>query len=147
MPPDRNKKEVSRIAAYGLVLQDQMILLCRLSKRVPHIAGRWTLPGGGIEFGEDPADTVSREVREETGMEVRVRSLAGIHSYVSETRDRRFHSIRIIYHTELIGGELRHEVDGSTDLCAWHSHSEALQLPLVNLGELGLDLAFVHRRD
>jgi ADP-ribose pyrophosphatase YjhB (NUDIX family) len=142
MPSDHFQNQISRVAAYGLVLLNKKILLCRLSKKVPRIAGLWTLPGGGIKFGEDPMDAVSREVLEETGLAVRTRGLAGVNSYASENQNRKFHSIRIIYHTELLGGELRHETDGSTDQCAWFSHSEALNLPLVNLGELGLKLAF-----
>jgi ADP-ribose pyrophosphatase YjhB (NUDIX family) len=137
-----HKKHAPRVAAYGLLLRENKILLCRLSKRVANIAGRWTLPGGGIEFGEDPIDALKREVYEETGLEVRAKSLAGVNSFASTHGDRKFHSIRIIYHTELVGGDLRSEEDGSTDLCAWHTHLEARQLPMVNLGELGLELAF-----
>lgn len=137
-----SKNRIPRVAAYGLLVIEQKILLCRLSKRVHNIAGRWTLPGGGIEFGEDPIDAVKREVFEETGLEIRVKSLAGVNSFASENRDRNFHSIRIIYHTELLGGELRAEVNGSTDLCGWHTHLEARQLPLVNLADLGLEMAF-----
>jgi ADP-ribose pyrophosphatase YjhB (NUDIX family) len=136
------RQQITRVAAYGLVLQDDRILLCRLSERVPNIGGRWTLPGGGVEFGEDPALAVTREVYEETGMKVRTVSLAGVNSYASENQSRKFHSIRIIYHTELLGGSLRFESDGSTDLCGWWTYDEARELPLVNLGELGLELAF-----
>lgn len=138
----KSKKRISRVAAYGLLIQENKILLCRLSQRVHNIAGKWTLPGGGIEFGEDPVDAVKREVYEETGLEVRITSLANVNSFASENHDRKFHSIRIIYHAELVGGDLRSEADGSTDLCAWHTQSEAQQLPLVNLGALGLELAF-----
>ena len=42
--------------------------------------GHWTLPGGGIDFGEDPEDAVVREFIEETGLTVKVRKLAGIDS-------------------------------------------------------------------
>lgn len=42
--------------------------------------GRWALPGGGHDIGESIADTVVREVREETGIEVEVVSLSGIYT-------------------------------------------------------------------
>ncbi len=137
-----SKRQITRIAAYGLVLQHQRILLCRLSEQLPIDAGYWTLPGGGIDFGEDPVNAMMREVNEETGLIVKPRGLAGISSFHEENEDRAFHGIRIMYYAEFIGGTLRNELDGSTDLCAWWSLDEARALPLVDLTEIGLDLAF-----
>jgi 8-oxo-dGTP diphosphatase len=136
-----SKQQVTRIAAYGLVLQQQHILLCRISAQLPD-AGYWTLPGGGIEFGEDPAQAMMREVNEETGLAVKPRGVAGIASFHDEHEDHVFHGIRIIYYTELIGGTLRNELNGSTDLCAWWSLDEARTLQLVDLTEIGLGLVF-----
>lgn len=136
------KKQITRIAAYGLVRQSQRILLCRISDHITRDPGRWTLPGGALNFGEDPVAAMIREVREETGLTVRSLGLAGIDSFLKEDEDHDFHGIRIIYHAELIGGTLTNELDGSTDLCAWWSYEEAVKLPLVDLAEVGLDLAF-----
>ncbi len=136
------KSRVTRIAAYGLVLENQKILLCRLSDQVALDAGLWTLPGGGIDFGEDPAKALIRELWEETGLKVKPRGLAGIDSFYNESDEREFHSIRVIYHAELLGGDLRYELEGSTDFCAWWTLEEAEGLPLVKLAEIGLDFAF-----
>ena len=120
-----SKKQIIRIAAYGLVLQNQRILLCRISDQITRDPERWTLPGGGLNFGEDPVEAMTREVSEETGLIVRSRGLAGIDSFLREDEAHAFQGIRIIYHTELIGGTLTNELDGSTDLCAWWSYKEA----------------------
>jgi len=63
-----------RVAAYAVILRDNCVLLSRLA---PYLAPteRWTLPGGGIDFGEHPRDAVVREVYEETGLHVRVGAL------------------------------------------------------------------------
>lgn len=137
-------QKVTRISAYGLIMQDARILLCRISDHLPNDSGFWTLPGGGIDFGEDPADAMVREVREETGLIVRPLETAGIDSFYAKEGEREFHGIRIIYRTELLGGVLRYEVDGTTDLCAWWSLEEAKQLPLVDLASVGLEIAFQH---
>lgn len=139
---DSSKPHITRIAAYGLILQDQRILLCRLSEQLPEYAGYWTLPGGGIDFGEDPTHAMIREVNEETGLMVKPNRVAGINSFYEEQVEHKFHGIRIIYNTQLIGGALINELDGTTDLCAWWSFDEARMLPLVDLTEIGLKLAF-----
>ncbi len=138
------KSQSTRIAAYGLIVQDTRILLCRISSHLPNDAGFWTLPGGGIDFGEAPSDAVVREVYEETGLAVRPLDIADIDSLYLEEADSAFHGLRILYRTELIGGTLRHEVDGTTDLCAWWSLEEARQLPLVDLATIGLRIVFPH---
>jgi 8-oxo-dGTP pyrophosphatase MutT (NUDIX family) len=40
----------------------------------------WALPGGGMDLGESKADTVVREVKEETGIDVAVTGVVGIHT-------------------------------------------------------------------
>lgn len=135
------RRLVTRVAAYGLVLRKGRILLCRMSDRVPADAGLWTLPGGGLDFGEDPAEAMVREVFEETGLHVRPRDIAGIDSVRFEEEARTLHGIRILYRTELLGGTLRYEVDGSTDMCAWWTLDDATKLPLVELVEVGLGIA------
>ncbi len=137
-------KQHTRVAAYALVLHGSCLALCRISSRLPDIEGQWTLPGGGVEFGEDPADAVVREVREETGLNVRPVNVAGIDSNLIHLDGNSYHGIRIIYHVDLLSGELRNEIDGTTDQSAWVTHDQAKDLPLVELVEVGLNLAFPH---
>ena len=42
--------------------------------------GRWGLPGGAMEPGEEPAETLVREVREETALEVVPERIVGVYS-------------------------------------------------------------------
>lgn len=49
------------------------VLLCRLS-----YVDLWSLPGGGVDHGETPVEAVVREVKEETGLDARVRRLVGV---------------------------------------------------------------------
>jgi ADP-ribose pyrophosphatase YjhB (NUDIX family) len=130
----------TRIAAYGLIVRNDEILLCRLSDKVPNAAGKWTLPGGGVEFGEHPEEAMMRELLEETGLVVRPEGLAGIDSRVIRNGDIAHHNIRVLYFASVITGALRHEIDGSTDECKWWPRTE---LPtLVSVATKGVELAF-----
>lgn len=61
------------VGAYGVCLRDGQLLVIRKA-RGPY-TGRFDLPGGGIEFGERPSETVVRECSEETGVQVVVEGL------------------------------------------------------------------------
>ena len=130
--------EQVRVAGYCLIVQDGRILLCRISEEVTGAAGKWTLPGGGIDFGEHPQDAAVREVFEETGLRVRVTELVEIDSVVFGSS----HGLRVIYRAEVVGGEMCCEVEGSTDECGWFTPEQALELPLVSLARLGIERAF-----
>jgi 8-oxo-dGTP diphosphatase len=130
------------VAAYALVTENTRILLCRLSRTAGSGAGKWTLPGGGIDFGETPEFAVVREVREETGLEVELNGLLAAHSTVYKFDDVHLHHLWIIYRAEYRAGELRSELDGSTDLAGWFTVSEAKALPIVDLVEYTLEKAF-----
>jgi 8-oxo-dGTP diphosphatase len=139
-------ERVLRIAAHVVVIDaDRRVLLCRISERGPDL-GRWTLPGGGLEFGEPPEAGAIREVAEETGLDVEVGAPIGAFSvHIPRSLSfggRPLHWISVLYRGRVVGGSLRDEIDNTTDRAAWFTEAEARALPLVPLGERGLDLAF-----
>jgi ADP-ribose pyrophosphatase YjhB (NUDIX family) len=127
-----------RVAGYCLIVNDGRILLCRISPAITGAAGKWTLPGGGIDFGEHPKDAAKREVLEETGLQVRITEFVDIDSVVFED----VQGLRVIYKAEVVAGEMCCEVDGSTDQCGWFTPDEASRLPLVSLARVGIEKAF-----
>jgi ADP-ribose pyrophosphatase YjhB (NUDIX family) len=100
------------VAAYALCLRDGCLLLAHLAPTVTD-GGKWTLPGGGLEFGEDPAAGVLRELDEETGLAGTITRLAGIYSRTYHPSPQRpwgpVHHLGILYWVEAHPGELRHE--------------------------------------
>ena len=117
------------------------LLLTRMSSRT-RIQGRWTLPGGGIEHGEDPRDAVRREVHEETGLDVEAGDVLDARSvhFTGARADglvEDYHGVHLIFAATLLPGSEQvapHVVerDSSTDLAAWVSLDAADDLLLLS---------------
>jgi 8-oxo-dGTP diphosphatase len=122
------------VAAYALCRDDERVLLCHIAPSVG-AGDLWTLPGGGLEFGEPPAVAVIRELEEETGYTGEVERLLDVSDrlFGDDPGADRLHAIRIVYGVRITGGTLRDEPDGSTDTCRWLTLEEARRL---HLGEL-----------
>ena len=135
----------TRLGGYALCVDADRILLSRLSV-VELEYGAWTLPGGGVDFGEHPDRTVLRELQEETGLVGEIDQVAGVFSHVYRNSPAAdggdLHFLGVLYWVRIRGGELRDEVDGSTDRAAWFSRRELDDLPLVEIARYGIGLAF-----
>jgi ADP-ribose pyrophosphatase YjhB (NUDIX family) len=140
LPDDRRR--VIRLAAYGLIRRGDAVLLCRVTTGYPG-AGLWTLPGGGMNFGEEPEAGAIREVEEETGLIARI---TGVPTILSDTgiwprdRDVRYHQVRFVYPMEVVGGSERVEIDGSTDLFGWFDPAGIADLRIVPIVALALGI-------
>ena len=71
--------------------------------------GQWCLPGGRMESGESVAEACEREVREETGLQVRVRRLVGVYSHPDQLviypDGHKAHIVALHFEAEIISGQ------------------------------------------
>lgn len=132
-----------RLAAYAVCIEGGRVLLAR---HVPSAGGsNWTLPGGGVEHGEDPFDAVIREFAEETGCEAVVERLLGVDSRVIPAAQARagteHQNVGIFYRVRIIGGRLRPEPNGETAESVWTAFPDIARLRRSSLVDVGLALA------
>lgn len=115
-----------RIAAYVLCLREGTVLLSRLSARTPR-PGLWSLPGGGLDHGEDPRVGARREAHEETGLDVLVGAVLDVASthFVGRSPSgvlEDYHGISLLFAGETDDERTPEVLDvgGTSDAAAWH---------------------------
>jgi ADP-ribose pyrophosphatase YjhB (NUDIX family) len=94
--------EDPKVAAVALIKEGNRVLLVRRANE-PH-RGLWTLPAGFVDAGEDPKAAAVRECLEETGLKIRITELFDV--LYGQEHPRGAH-IMIVYHGEIIGGDIQ----------------------------------------
>jgi 8-oxo-dGTP diphosphatase len=114
-----------RLGAYAVVVDSGRLLLTRISP-IGYPAGTWTLPGGGVDHGESPHDTVRRELYEEAGLEALSARLVDVHHVHVVDLGRAdqyedYHGVHLLYAVAVDPTIEPHVVDvgGTTDLVRW----------------------------
>ncbi len=104
---DKDKKEYEvpvseltiRPSIYGVIIQENKVLLTR----------QWdgySFPGGAVEKGEDMYEALVREIREETGLEVKVGEVVACENSFFKWMGSYWHTILIFRRCEVAGGRL-----------------------------------------
>ena len=107
LEPDWQRALGVRVAASAVIFDRRgRVLLQQRSD-----GGQWGLPGGSVEIGESVREAVIREVREETGLDVRVRRLVGVYSepkrqVVRYPDGNVWHYVSVCFECKVLRGEL-----------------------------------------
>ena len=116
----------------AIILDKENVLIVRRGQ--PPKMGAWSIPGGGVHLGEDLEEACMREVKEETGLDVKILSEGRVLNRV--TRDEwgrvQFHYVLIDFVCRAIGGVLQAASDISE--AKWVPMSEVSSLRPMTSG-------------
>ena len=126
---DRAYPERPIVAVGGVVVHQSRVLLIRRGQ--PPLEGRWSIPGGILEIGETIAEGVERELREETGVRVRVLDLIEIYEKVlrDEEDQPQYHFVILDYTCEFVEGTA--QAGGDVTEVKWVGEEELERLALT----------------
>jgi len=125
----------------GVVIEDERVLL--ILRGSEPLKGQWSIPGGTLELGETMMEGTARELKEETGLEVRVLGMIEVFERINfgrgadetwttmeERRRPRFHFVIVDYLCERISGKATAGGDATDVAWAGEDQAELLsQLP------------------
>lgn len=139
----------TRLAGYAVIVNDDdEILLSWFNGGKDRLHSIWTLPGGGIEFDESIEAGTVREIKEETGFDAEIVRPLTTHSFTearrnpifSDSTDRPFKGVRVVYEARITGGTLGTlEVDGTTDRAEWLPIATLNDVRHARIIDVGLD--------
>jgi ADP-ribose pyrophosphatase YjhB (NUDIX family) len=98
-------------AAAFVLDEDGHVLLAR--RAFAPDAGKWDVPGGFLEEGEDPVEGLRRELREEAGIEVDVGNFVGVFADTYGDPPEMSHVLNLVWEARIAGGELAPDDDVS----------------------------------
>jgi ADP-ribose pyrophosphatase YjhB (NUDIX family) len=129
----REYPEKPIVGVGGVVIEDGKALLIRRGNEP--LMGQWSIPGGTLELGETLLEGTARELKEETGLEVKVLEMIEIFERINfgrgadetfttleERRKPRFHFVIVDYLCERIAGDA--VAGGDVTDVAWASEDE-----------------------
>lgn len=102
------KQRIQIIAVGGLIVNknNEVLLTQRNEQEFPIWDGKWGIPGGHLEFGDNPEERLMTELKEELGVEVRILTKTPfLTSYVFRTDKMIYHAILLCYLTQIIRGQ------------------------------------------
>jgi ADP-ribose pyrophosphatase YjhB (NUDIX family) len=115
-------------AAGAIIVENDSILLVKRAH--PPKIGWWCVPAGFMEWNEHPTQTAVRELREETGLDVRLKGFFEVYSGNDGPRNN---AILLLYLAERIGGEMA-------------ASDDALDVRFFPFDDLPQDIAFISHR-
>jgi ADP-ribose pyrophosphatase YjhB (NUDIX family) len=145
---DEPANRVRRFGAYGVITDPAgRLLLSQISANYPG-AGRWHLPGGGTDFGEQPAEALVREVFEESGQQAEVLDLLDVSHWHNpaavgpEDEPLDWFSVRAMFRGKVTyptAPRVTEAAGGSTARVGWFTLAEVAGLPLTDMTRRALN--------
>jgi ribonuclease HI len=129
-----------RIAVRAIIRKDEKTLLLRRANGRPTILGKFELPGGRLEYGEQPEDALGRYLHDEAGLVIQSAQLFDVVSYIDyDDRDTQY--VFILYLVSLGVNGSKVELSSNYDHYIWKKVSDVQQEQITESSKLLLGIS------
>lgn len=113
----------------ALIFNDEgKILLSLRGPLAKNERGKWEIPGGAVQFGETFEQALKREIKEEVGVEIKVKDMLQVCDHIIPEEHQ--HWVSPTYICEVVAGTPTIQEPGKCDDLQWFTLEEAEKLPL-----------------
>jgi len=129
-----------RIAVRAIIRKDERTLLLRRANGRPSILGKFELPGGKLDYGEQPEDALGRYLEDEAGLTMQTAQLFDVLTYIDhDDRDMQYVFILYLVSLGVGGGKVR--LSQNYDHYIWKKMSDIQQENLTESAKLLLGIS------
>ncbi len=96
----------TRVRVAGVLLENDGLLLVR-HRGLGKTGELWSMPGGGLEFGEDAVTGLKREFKEEAGLDIQVEKFMFVYEFINEP----LHAVELYFQVHRTGGNIKTGTD------------------------------------
>ena len=126
-------RSLVRHVSDAIIAKDGKVLMVKACRGL--IPGVWDIPGGFINYGESPENSLIREVKEETGLDIEIKSLL----HVSTTIVAGLYFLALIYVCDVRGGKINPDRTEISEV-AWLPLGEAIRKAEMHFVRKSLEL-------
>lgn len=127
-----------RIAVRAIIRKDEKTLLLRRSAGRPSILGKYELPGGKLDYGEQPEDAIARYIKDDASLIIQAAQLFDVLTYVDHD-DRDIQYVFILYLVSVAPGNI--ELSANYDHFFWKKVQNIQQDGLTESAKLLLGIS------
>lgn len=129
-----------RIAVRAIIRKDERTLLIRRSNGRPSILNKYELPGGRLDYGEQPEDALARHLNGEAGLTIQTAQLFDVLTYIDHD-DRDIQYVFLLYLVSLGVGGAKVELSQNYNHYIWKKMSDVQQNELTESTKLLLGIS------
>ncbi len=93
------------VLAKALIIKEDKILLIKRNDKSLFGGGIWDIPGGKVEFGESPEESLIREIHEEISLNIKLLNVIDVNSAIDKNAPIQY--ITIVYISNYVNGTIQ----------------------------------------